>query len=100
MKHGFRRAGDQRSVRTHLILLVLAAVLPLLIFGALMIWQHGQLRYAAVEQGMRDTARALSLAVDREIGASKAVLETLAQSSHLDASDFAGFYRLCQGILE
>ena len=100
MKHGFRRAGDQRSVRTHLILLVLAAVLPLLIFGALMIRQHGQLRYAAVEQGMRDTARALSLAVDREIGASKAVLETLAQSSHLDASDFAGFYRLCQGILE
>ena len=82
------------SIRSHLILLVLAALLPVLILTGVMFWQHVNLQRAAVDRGMRDTARALSLAVDREIGQARAIVETLAASSYLDAKDFKAFYDL------
>ena len=50
------------------MVLVLAALLPVLIFTFVMFRQKAQLQHEAVERGMRDTARALSLALDREIG--------------------------------
>ena len=47
---------------------------------------------------MRDTARALSLAVNREIGRLRAMAETLAASAFLDSKDFSGFYELSSRI--
>ncbi len=41
-----------------------------------------------------ETAPALSLAVDREIGQVREVLETLAASPYLDSQDFKAFYEL------
>ncbi len=82
------------SIRSHLILLVVAALLPVLVFAGIMFWQHVELQRATVDQGMRDTARALSLAVDREIGQVREVLETLAASPYLDSQDFKAFYEL------
>lgn len=93
--HKYRaQSNDKRhlSIRSHLILLVLATLLPVLIFAGIMFWQHVKLQRATVDQGMRDTARALSLAVDREIGQVRAVLETLATSPYLDSKDFKAFY--------
>ena len=86
--------SDERhfSIRSHLILLVLATLLPVLIFAGMMFWQHVKLQRATVDRGMGDTARALSLAVDREIGQVRAVLETLATSPYLDSKDFKAFY--------
>ena len=92
--------GKPASVRTHLVLLVLAAVLPLLIFAALMFWRDLQLRQDVIEGGMRDTARALSLAVDREIGSILSVAQTLAASQYVDSRDFKGFYDLSVGAAE
>jgi len=70
---------------------------PLLSFSALMFWRDVQLRRDAVERGMRNTARALSLAVDREIGNILAVAQTLAASPHISAQDFKAFYELSAG---
>jgi two-component system, cell cycle sensor histidine kinase and response regulator CckA len=80
------------KLSSHLIALVLAALLPLLIFTFAMFRQKAQLQHETVERGMRDTARALSLALDREIGALQAILETLAESPHLDTGNLKGFY--------
>ena len=44
---------------------------------------------------MRATARALSVATDREARISLAILETLATSSALEADDFKAFHDLC-----
>ena len=52
------------KLKSHLIVLVLAAVLPLLIFGATMFRQHIELQREIVNRAMSDTARALSLAAD------------------------------------
>jgi len=75
-------------------------VLPLLIFAALMFWRDVQLRQDVIEGGMRDTARALSLAVDREIGSILSVAQTLAASQYVDSRDFKGFYDLSVGAAE
>src|SRR5215813_2706803 len=96
----FKRKDPQPvSVRTHLVVLVLAPLLPLLFFAALMFWRDVQLRRDAVQRGMRDTARALSLAVDREIGSILAVAQTLAASPHLNSQDFKGFSDLIMGLV-
>src|SRR5262245_35460663 len=87
------------KLRTLLIVLVLAALLPVLIFTFEMFRQKARLQHEAVERGMRDTVRALSLAVDREIGAVRAVLETLAESPHLDTGNLRSFYELCRRTL-
>ena len=84
----------QFSVRLHLVLLVLAALLPVLVFTGFIFSQHVKLKHAEIYRGMRDTARALSLAVDREIGQVRAVAETLATSSYLDSKHFKAFYDL------
>ena len=65
-----------------------------------MFWRDVQLRREAIERGMRDTARALSLAVDREVGSIQAVAQTLAASPSIAAGDFKAFYELSRGAAE
>ena len=91
----FRFPHQRLSLRSHLVMLVLGAVVPLLLLVAIMFWQYSKLQYETVERGMRATARALSLAVDRDVGTIHGILETLAASSYLDAQDFRSFYELC-----
>ncbi|HUF93688.1 MAG TPA: ATP-binding protein [Candidatus Limnocylindria bacterium] len=54
---------------------------------------------AAVERGARDTARALSLAVDRDLLRSMTTLEALATSRELDAGEPGDFVRKAQRVL-
>ena len=97
----FRKSGLKTvSVRAHLIRLVFAAVLPLLVFSALMFWHDVELRRSAIERGMRDTARALSLAVDREVGSILAVAQTLATAPYVNSGDFKAFYDLSAAAAE
>ena len=79
------------SLRTQLLVLVIAVLLPLLAFAAVLSLRHVQLQRGALERGMKDTAQALSLALDREVGKLQAVLETLAESPYLDSRDFKSF---------
>lgn len=88
-------AANGLKLKWHLIALVLAAVLPILVFTGFMFWREVDLQREAILRGMLDRARALSLAIDREVGIVRARLETLADSSYLDARDFKSFYSLC-----
>ena len=87
-----KRVRQKMTLSSYLALLVAASVLPLLVFTALMFRQNVQLQQQAVERGMRDTARALTLAIDREIAKGFAVLHTLAQSQYLELEDFNSFH--------
>ncbi len=88
------------KLRSHLIILVVAALLPVLIFAGVMIVVFGRQQQRFLENGLLDTARALSIAVDRELLAWSHTLETLASSEHLDSGDLRKFYSQAQRVLE
>ena len=83
------------KLRSHLIVLVGAAVLPVLFFAGIIVRQDLAERREIMDRGMQDTVRALSLAVDGEIKTSLAVLQTLAASPFLDRGDLAHFHDVC-----
>ena len=94
------RKRHRFSIRSQLIFLVLVGAAPLLILSAVMFWRDLQLQRKSREQGMRDTVRAFSLAVDREVGMARAMLETLAASPYLDSRDFKSFYELSSRVAD
>jgi PAS domain S-box-containing protein len=81
------------KVRSYLVVLVLAALIPVVTFAAVAIVRLARLERATSEQGMRETARALSLAVDRELASARAALLFLVVSPHLRAGDLEAFHR-------
>src|SRR3982751_2976696 len=81
-------------LRSHLVVLVLAAVVPLVIFAGVIVRQDLVERREIMDRGMQDTVRALSLAVDGEIKTSLAILKTLAASPFLDHADYRTFHEI------
>ena len=87
------RGTAAMTLRLHLFLLTLATVVPIVLFAAALVAYQAHLERASVERGMRDTARALALALDRDIGDIKNGVEALAASRHLDGPvNRAAFY--------
>ncbi len=78
--HATVASGHRLGLRAHLIALVLAVLLPALAVGAVTAWHMAQNYRAAFEMRLLDTARALALAVDREITANVEVAAALASS--------------------
>ncbi|GGG45231.1 hypothetical protein GCM10010964_35790 [Caldovatus sediminis] len=72
------------GLRTHLLVLVLVALAPALVVGAAAAWYAAAGYRAASEARLRDTARALALAVDEEIARAEAAAIALAASPDLD----------------
>jgi len=87
-------------LRYHLVLLVLAAVLPLLVFAGAAVYHELRQHRDQFESRVLDTARALSLAVDRQIVIAQSISQTLAGSQYLDARDFAAFHKLASAAAE
>ena len=88
------------KLRSHLIILVVAALLPVLIFAGVMIVLLGKEQEKAQKDNLLDVARALSLAIDRELLASIRTLEALATSQHLDSGELRKFYEQAKRVLE
>ena len=87
------------KLRSHLLVLVLATTVPFAGFAVWLVMQsHGQTR-AATERGLRETARALVVAIDREIAGSIAALQILATSEPLAADDLKSFDRIARAAL-
>jgi len=78
-----------RRLRLQTVLLGLGLVLlvPALSLGAVSAWSAVGAYRDAFEARLRDTARALALAADREIGTHMAAITALAASSALDGDD-------------
>jgi len=86
-----RRFG-QMKLRSYLIALVAAALLPLVIFASVMIGVFGREQRLKLEDNLLDAARALSLALDRELEASIRSLQVLATSEELELGNLKQFY--------
>ncbi|HEX2437864.1 MAG TPA: ATP-binding protein [Methylomirabilota bacterium] len=86
-------------LRSHLVALVLAALVPVLGFAALVIRENTRLQLAATERGMRETAHAVAATVDKELDTAITALESLAESEQVDAADLHAFHTLCRRIV-
>ena len=74
------------TLRLRLILLALAVFLPGLVAALWVITRTYDSERAALERGLRETTRALSLVVEKELGKRETVARLLADSPYLDAA--------------
>src|SRR5262245_36445647 len=86
-------------LRSHLILIVLGMLSPVLVLtAALIVLHHTEMR-RATEAGLAETARALSAAVDRELGSSIGALQVLAAAEAIRTGDLQEFNRVARAVL-
>src|SRR5947208_1519907 len=88
------------TLRSHLITLVLVAVLPLLVFSAIVLALAADSERDATERGLRATGRAVGTAVDHTLDKAIGALEVLASSQLLDAGDLPAFRAAAVHALE
>ena len=70
-------------LRSHLIALVLAVLVPMVVFAAIVVVMFGRQQRATAERGAVETARALMNAVDEAPGSTVTTLEALATARSL-----------------
>jgi signal transduction histidine kinase len=88
------------KLRTHLVRLVLLSVAPLVVFSGFVVLRNLEEQRRLRLVGSHQTARALSLAVDRQVQVAFAVLDTLAASPDLEKGDLARFHEACARLTE
>jgi len=88
-----------RPIRFHLMGLVFASVIPVLLFGVIVAVLFERQHRASLERSLRDTARALTVAVDHELISSLSTLQALVTSEHLDTGDLRLFYESAHRVL-
>ena len=87
------------TLRTHLVTLILVTLGPLVIFSAVLIVLFARQEQATRTLGLKETARALSAAVEKEFAANIRMLEALASSESLDAGALQEFRRSAWRVL-
>jgi len=80
------------SLRGHLVALVLGALVPMLVLGGTLIGWLAEEQRESVERGLLESAKALTLAIDREIDANLAALQGLAAAETLGDGNLPAFY--------
>ncbi|HEX6182363.1 MAG TPA: ATP-binding protein [Pyrinomonadaceae bacterium] len=80
------------ALRWHLVLLVAGALLPMVVFAAVVVYRHADSERAAADRRLMRSAQQVSDALDREIQATVRALTALAESERLDAPDLQPFY--------
>src|SRR4051812_28313944 len=78
----------KKSLSATLLLMLLAPVVPLLILSIAALVYQWDMQVREAHQSIAETALLASIAVDREIDRSRAMLETLAASELIDARDW------------
>ena len=82
-----------------LIVLVLVAVLPLLLFGGGVAWMIVEQKKTALADELGSLARALSVAVDHELASQISTMEVLATANSLSADRLTDFQERAQRAL-
>ena len=86
-------------IRSHIVLLVAAAVLPLMTFSTIMTVVFWRQQRAAFEDRFIERVRAVSIALDREHLATVSALRGLAESATLDGGDLSRFQSRAREVL-
>ena len=87
------------SLRANLIRLVLAAIIPLVVFSVAMVVRLDRDGRAAFQRGAIERTLALLTAVDTQLKSSITTLGALASSDHLDAGDLRSFHEVALRVL-
>src|SRR5258705_9847658 len=85
------RSGRHFPLRSHLLILVVGTLLPVLIVAGLLIRRVVADNQASIENGMIATARAQAAIVDRELTGTIRALQGLAQSDRLAPDELPSF---------
>jgi PAS domain S-box-containing protein len=88
------------KLRSHLIILVVVTLVPILIFSLVLVVRLHRQERAAIERGLQETARALALALDARLKTDIEALKTLGASEHLDRGDYRAFHALAARVRE
>jgi len=91
---------NTRSIRARLIELVTIALIPALVGIPYFSYDSYRKERLRLETGARQTARAMALAVDRELTKSLVAVQTLAKSPYLKVNDLQGFHQQALEILQ
>src|SRR5690242_12945530 len=95
-----RHLTMRMTLRSHLIMLVLVAVLPLLLFSAIVVGLAADSERDATERGLRATAHAVGTAVDHALDNAVGALRVLATSDLLDAGNLQTFHGVAVRALD
>jgi signal transduction histidine kinase len=80
-----------RSLRWHLALLIVGAVLPVVVFSGVLVLQRAIQMRESVERRLQQSAHMITFAFEHEVSATVRTLQALAQSATLDRGDLEGF---------
>ena len=86
----------QLRLRSHLIGLVLIAILPVLSFAGITVWLLAEQQSREARWNLRSTTRALNSAIDERVSTLLAALKVIAASEDLTSSNLSEFYARLQ----
>jgi PAS domain S-box-containing protein len=98
--HGSSKTRRPASIRFWLASLVLACVVPVWIAAGFLVYFNYQSKRALTDQRMVETARALTLVVDRDLANMQASLSDLATSTSFVNGDLPAAYDRAQHVLK
>ncbi|GAB2837480.1 hypothetical protein GCM10027277_00330 [Pseudoduganella ginsengisoli] len=87
------------KVKTHLVLLAVVVLAPVIVFSALVLNMLVTREREAAMRGMHELARAAVLGMDMQMTRAQAGAQALAASASLAREDFAAFYREAQAAV-
>src|SRR5262249_4481410 len=94
------RAARSMTIRSHLVTLVLVALVPILLFTVSVVLLLNRKEHEALERAVTERAHVIVAALDRELARSLTSLDVLASSRQLDRNDnLRGFYEEALGLL-
>lgn len=79
-------------IRSYLILMAVAILVPVIVFSGMALKMLRETHLDAALQGQHETARSVSLLVDRDLSRAEGSLRVLATSPYLDTGNMAAFY--------
>lgn len=95
-----KRSRGRSTIRFQLTCLVMACVLPVWLAAGYLVYHGYRAKVSQVNTGMLESARAMTMVVDRELSGVQAALVALATSPSFGAGDFQGIHRQCRELLK
>ena len=92
-------ARRRLPLRWYLVILVVGAMLPIVIFTTMVVVRLSAYERAALERELVESAAALATDLDRAVRGTVAILEAMAQSRALETGQLEAFYAEAQRIL-
>jgi PAS domain S-box-containing protein len=99
-RRALRRVLGVRSLRAHVVILVVACIVPMVAFSAFAVLRYANAQRDSNNRQILNTARALSAAMDVELKTAEAALAALATARALRDRDLAEFYAQAQQVAQ